>query len=174
MAVMIIACEMDLPHFIAPLLTMEVSTIFLTLVRAKIFSKQTTALVQALFAVSFFFFRIILVPIMWLRVLIAMYTHREASSECIPRYFPVLWLTIGCMFNGLNGYWFLKIVKKAKRQWFSNAGTRRFNDADSYDREWVMPNFNEAPVAKRQANKPMQSIFSFESNSTGGSKQKRR
>jgi hypothetical protein len=116
--IMAFFCEHDVPHIITPMLLMEASTPFLAIVKADFFSETASLLNQMGFALTFFSCRIVIVPYMWL---ILMWTMMEQKSspryqECFPSYlFPVSFI-FGMFFNVLNLYWFIKIVKKARRK----------------------------------------------------------
>ena len=65
LSVMAFYCEMDAPEIVAPMLLMEVSTIFLTVVRADFFTAFTATINQVLFVVIFSMFRCAMVPYIW-------------------------------------------------------------------------------------------------------------
>lgn len=127
--------EQEMSEVVAPFLIMEVSTIFLTTVRADFFTPTITMITQALFVLNFFMFRIILTPIMWLELVWTMHnTQRRGTEEsCLDSSFwPVL--VGGLLFHMLNGFWFFKIVKKVRRKMSGKEGIQSNNELkDGYD-----------------------------------------
>jgi len=100
------------------MLLMEASTPFLTIVRAEFFTPMMAAVNQAMFMLSFFAFRIVITPYLWYQIMVHMFKLRKTKEfqECFPWYFMPVCLAFGMFFNCLNGYWFIKIVKKARRK----------------------------------------------------------
>jgi hypothetical protein len=122
--------EQDISEVVAPYLIMEVSTIFLTTVRADFFTPTMTMITQALFVLNFFIFRIILTPIMWLELVWTMHnnTQRRGVTEesCLDSSaLPVL--IGGLLFHMLNCFWFFKIVKKVRRKLSGKEGIQSNN-----------------------------------------------
>jgi len=117
-AVMAFFLETGTPNFITPMLLMEASTPFLTIVRAEFFTPMMAAVNQAMFMLSFFAFRIVITPYLWYQIMVHMFKLRKTKEfqECFPWYFMPVCLAFGMFFNCLNGYWFIKIVKKARRK----------------------------------------------------------
>jgi len=122
--------EHDLPQFITPMLLMEVSTLFLTVVRADFFSPTMAMANQLLFALNFFLFRLVVCPLIWLKIILVLYQEQSGgqSSSCLPSHFGVVVLLFGTFFHVLNGYWFVKIVKKARRKMAGIEGVQANND----------------------------------------------
>jgi TLC domain len=118
LSIMAFFCELDRPHIITPMLLMEVSTVFLTVVRADFFSTTVAALNQACFALNFFAFRIVIVPFLWGKLMLAMYEQKDTADfvNCFPPYFLGVCFGFGMFFNILNAYWWIKIVQKIQRK----------------------------------------------------------
>jgi hypothetical protein len=135
LAIMTFFCSLQVPHLIEPMLLMEVSTVFLTMVRADFLSPMGSAVVQGAFAVTFIAFRILLVPFFWFQLMATMYQeHTKATyQECIsPSVLPVSFL-VGLFFHCLNSYWLVKIVKKAIRKLSGTEGVQNNNDLNESD-----------------------------------------
>lgn len=111
-------CQHNKPHLVTPMLLMEVSTIFLTLVRADFFNDTMSAANQALFALNFFAFRIVVAPAIWYGLVSEMHQRKSMASyqSCFPPYFYPFVFVCGLFFHALNAYWFYKIVMKARRK----------------------------------------------------------
>jgi TLC domain len=125
--------EQDIPEVVAPYLIMEVSTIFLTMVRADFFTSNMTMMTQALFVLNFFIFRIVLVPVLWLELLWTMYSNTQKQrrgtdeSSCLDSSaLPVM--VGGLLFHMLNCFWFVKIVKKVRRKLSGKEDIQSNND----------------------------------------------
>jgi hypothetical protein len=89
----------DAPHIMAPMLFVEASTIFLTVVRADIFPDTVSMLNQALFVLTFILCRIVVVPLVWVKLMLTMRQNWSETvfQECYPPYFmPV------CFFFGVR------------------------------------------------------------------------
>lgn len=73
-------------QFISPMLLMEVSTIFLACVRCEFFSSTASLINQLLFALNFLLFRLVIVPMLWLKIIIVMYEQSSNASyrSCFP------------------------------------------------------------------------------------------
>jgi hypothetical protein len=110
--------ESDLPQIVMPFLLMEVSTIFLTIVRATFFTETMTMMTQALFALNFFVFRIVLTPLVWCKLMWTMYdlSGTELYQSCFNIYALPVSIVIGLFFHCLNAFWFYKIIRKIKRK----------------------------------------------------------
>lgn len=137
LAVMFFFIEVDAPHIMAPMLFMEGSTIFLTVVKADFFPDVLVMLNQACFVFAFFLCRIVVVPCFWATLMFTMWQHRSepAFRECYPSYFMYACFFFGMFYNLLNGYWFTKIVKKARRKYLGIEKHNENNDlADEADR----------------------------------------
>lgn len=111
-------CEFDIPHILAPMLFMEFSTIFLSLVKATILSPLWVQINQAMFVLSFFLCRLLIVPFFWGKLMKALWMHRSSPEflSCFhPSFVPISFVG-GMFFHVLNAYWFRKIVRKAQRR----------------------------------------------------------
>ena len=99
-------CELGVSHTITPMLIMELSSIWLNVVSASFISESASVAFQALFALTFFVVRILIVPYIWLEWVITLLKEDRAGNDlCFPRYFIYLVLVFGVIFNGLNFYW---------------------------------------------------------------------
>jgi len=118
-------------HLLTPFLLMEVSTVFLSLVRADFFNVAASFANQLAFAFTFFVFRIILSPWMWFNMVSTMYENRR-SSACLPSplFFPAS-LLMGVCFHALNGYWFYRILRKARRKILGIEGVQANNELET-------------------------------------------
>lgn len=137
MGVMSFFCETNLPHIIAPMLLMEVSTIPLTVVRADFVSPTTTAVIQASFAVLFFLCRVLCVPYIWTKLLFTMIETRstEAYQSCFMPYFMPVAFCFGMVFHCLNAFWFYKIVRKIRRKVLGTEQVQANNDLGETDKK---------------------------------------
>jgi TLC domain len=117
------------PHFLAPMLLMEVSTIFLTLVQCEHFTPTLSLMNQLCFALSFFVCRIILVPYIWIgQVTNLLREERLGVNYCLPWYFNTFILVLGVIFHSLNAFWFYKIVRKVIRKMSGHEKIHEKND----------------------------------------------
>lgn len=77
---------------------------------------------MGLFVVTFFFFRLMVCPYLWWGIVQTTFFRNNnedattASLSCLPWHFKYFWLLFGIIFNGLNGYWGVKIVLKVLRK----------------------------------------------------------
>ncbi len=128
--VMLYFCYYDAPHLLGATLTVEVSTIFLTMVRAEIFPDAVSIANMGMFVVTFFLFRILLFPFLWFVLVSSMWVEKnnETYSNCFPPSMIWFSFTIGLVFHILNFYWFYKILKKVERKISGKEGTRAGND----------------------------------------------
>jgi hypothetical protein len=87
----------------APMLLMEVSTIFLSAVRATFVPPTVTLLLQLSFALSFFLFRIVVTPVLWGQSMYHFFVTGNYQVECFPWYFRYFSFLV-CVFivNELN------------------------------------------------------------------------
>jgi TLC domain len=117
-AVMGLYCEFDVPHILAPMLFMEFSTIFLSLVKATILPPLLVQINQALFVVSFFFCRLVIVPFVWGKLMRALWTQQGTPEflQCLHPSFVTISFCGGMFYHILNAYWFRKIIRKAQRR----------------------------------------------------------
>jgi hypothetical protein len=130
-------CSQQAPHFIQPFLLMEVSTPMLTIVRADFLSPMAAGVIQASFALTFFAFRILLVPYLWFQLMVIMYQESDKPTyqACMsPLMFPVS-VIVGFFFHTLNAYWFIKIIKKARRKLLGIEGIHARNDLSERDED---------------------------------------
>jgi hypothetical protein len=106
------------PHIMSPMLFMEGSTVFLTIVKADFFPSSIVLLNQMCFTFAFFLCRLVVVPIFWLQLIMTMYEHRNEPQfqKCFPSYFLLSSFMFGMFYNVLNTYWFFKIIRKARRK----------------------------------------------------------
>jgi len=85
---------------------MEMSTITLSVLRADFFTPTMQLMSQACFALSFFFFRILLSPFLYYQIVSTMYNARTQSVQtdgwCFPEYLYYASLIFGGFFNCLN------------------------------------------------------------------------
>jgi TLC domain len=108
----------DAPHIVAPMLLMETSTIFLNLVHADFVPASAAVANQICFAVSFFVARLVLFPMIWIKLMGTMWQYRTnvTFQQCYPAHFMYTCFLFGMVFHTLNVYWFIKIVRKARRR----------------------------------------------------------
>lgn len=118
LALMAYFCEINAPQIIVPYLVMEVSTIFLNLVKAEFLSIPLMAANQAAFALTFFVFRLVVSPYVWYRFVTAAWQHSQTPTYqgCFSPMFLPCCICGGMFFHILNAYWFQKIVKKIRRK----------------------------------------------------------
>jgi len=81
-------------------------------------SEKALAINMGLFAVTFFFFRLGLCPYLWRDLLKIAFERYEdpMSKACIPWHFKYFLFVFGMIFNCLNFFWAIKIVKKIIRK----------------------------------------------------------
>jgi hypothetical protein len=124
--VMLFFCETELPQIVVPFLLMEISSVFLSFCKADFWSGTMSIVVQMMFAVTFFIFRMVVTPIIWFHLVLTMYqnTGQEIYQSCFSPYvFPVS-LGMGVLFHCLNAFWFYKIVAKIRRKILGIDGKR--------------------------------------------------
>ena len=121
--------EIGLPELSASALVMEMSTVFLSMMRATFFPETLTTLNIACFVLSFFVFRLVVFPYIWYQTVATFW--RESESEvvqnCTPRHFGITVFFFGIVFHLLDLYWFVKIVQKVQRKL---AGKEKITDND--------------------------------------------
>ena len=129
-SIMTFFVESDQPQIVVPFLMMEVSSIFLCTVRADFFNDTMSAIWQALFALTFFIFRIVVTPLIWVRLVKTLYEHsgEEVYQSCINPYVLPTSLLVGIFFHCLNAFWFYKICRKIKRKLSGKEKVRSRND----------------------------------------------
>lgn len=113
-SVMAFACEQDRTQFIAPVTLMECSTIFLNMRGATFLGDTGSLIVQALFALTFFLTRIVIVPTLHYNMMSALFA--TAPNGCDPPYFKWAVLFFGLSFHFLNSFWFYKLLQKIQRK----------------------------------------------------------
>ena len=106
-----ISNELGAGHILTSMLVMELSTIFLTILRADFFTPTMQLLTQASFALLFFLSRIILGSYVSYGII---YETNKNLGDCFPPYMFHIALFFGALFNGLNYFWFVKLLKKMK------------------------------------------------------------
>jgi len=81
-------------------------------------SEKGLVLNMGLFALTFFVFRLGLCPYLWRDLLRIAFERSEdpISQACIPWHFKYFLLVFGIIFNCLNAFWAVKIVKKMVRK----------------------------------------------------------
>jgi uncharacterized membrane protein len=127
----------DIPHVVVPMLLMEFSTIFLTVVRADFFPDYVSLLNQLSFVFFFWLFRIVLVPIIWYN-LIRVIASQQGTAEyqsCFPTHFFGVVFVFGSFFHLLNGYWMNKILRKLHRKMTRKEGIKQNNELGSSEKQ---------------------------------------
>jgi hypothetical protein len=127
----------DIPHVIVPMLLMEFSTIFLTVVRADFFPDYLSLLNQLSFVFFFWLFRIVLVPIIWYNLVIVIASQQGTAEyqSCFPTYFLGVVVVFGTFFHLLNGYWMYKILRKLHRKMTRKEGIKQNNELGSSEKQ---------------------------------------
>mmetsp|Transcript_13552 Transcript_13552/g.13132 ORF Transcript_13552/g.13132 Transcript_13552/m.13132 type:complete len:281 (-) Transcript_13552:196-1038(-) len=117
-SVMLLFTELGMPQIVNTMLVMEQSTIILSVLKADFLAPSMQLLLQASFAVSFFFCRILLAPYIWYEVIKAMYpaVFIDHSNTCYPAYLFYATFAFGMFFHCLNSFWFVKIIAKMYRK----------------------------------------------------------
>lgn len=105
--------ELEIPSVVTQFLTMELSTILLTLVTVEVWGVAIQGLIQLSFALAFFFVRVLTCPYLWF-IFLSGYSKQE--NPCLSSYQIGLVFVSGFFFNVLNAYWFYKIVRKIVRK----------------------------------------------------------
>ena len=123
-------CEFGVPEIIVPMLTMEISTINLAVMRATFMSELFTMCTIGMFILNFFAFRIILCPYLWWGIFVATWENRNnpESQACLPWHFTYVTFVFGVFFNCLNLFWFQKIIEKLIRKLRGLEKLREKND----------------------------------------------
>lgn len=116
------------PEIFTPFLSLEVSTIFLTLLRAEFFSTELVFINQMLFGLTFLIFRVLLGPFIWFILSVTMWKNQDDEKFCHPKH--MMWVTFffGLGFHILNFYWFIKIIKKIRRKLRGEESIKANND----------------------------------------------
>ena len=110
--------EVGAPHMVAPMLLMEVSTVFLNLVKADFLNETGVIVVQGLFAVTFFVFRLVVSPYLYIGLMIDFYREMDSNlfRSCRPQHLVYATGFGGFFYTVLNAYWFYRIVRKIQRK----------------------------------------------------------
>lgn len=140
-SIMLFFVESGQPQIVVPFLMMEMSSIVLNLVRAEFLSDTGMLTVQALFAVFFFIFRIVITPFIWFRLMQTMYAHSgdDLYKSCInPSVLPTS-IIVGAFFHCLNSYWFYKIVRKMRRKLSGKEKVRSNNELNEIANHQLVP-----------------------------------
>jgi hypothetical protein len=124
-------CGIGAAHVIAPFEIMEVSTIFLSMIRADFFPAALTAVNMGCFALCFFLFRILVVPYLWVKLIVVFWN----KQNCFHGSFFGFTIVFGVFFNLLDLYWFVKIVKKIRRKILGQEDIKGKNDLTEQDDE---------------------------------------
>ena len=119
--VMAYFCEYNIPEIVLPFLLMEISTVHLVFMKAENFTEKMVAVNMGLFVLTFFFFRLMICPYLWFDIVKIVFLNNNNSNSnedlgCLPWHFKYCWLLFGLIFNGLNGYWGVKIILKVMRK----------------------------------------------------------
>lgn len=116
-AVMAYFVECNIPEIVLPFLLMEISTVHLVLMKSSFLSEAAVAANMAFFVLTFFVFRLTISPYLWWGIVKTSFVEEDdAALSCLPWHFKYFWFLVGCIFNGLNGYWGVKIVLKVLRK----------------------------------------------------------
>ena len=143
LAILAFFCALEAPQFIAPLLIMEVSTVFLVLVPAHFFTETLSLFNQACFVVAFFLCRCVAAPYVHFQIIWTM-IQEPAWRSCYPWYLLPVSAVFGCFFHALNSFWMYKIVRKVRRKLRGEEGIRANNDISKPENHHV-----DSPNAKK-------------------------
>lgn len=118
LSVMAFAVKIEATHLMTPMLLMEASTIFLAVDKADFFPDNIVMVNQACFVISFILCRIVVVPFLWANIMLEVWRNKSdpVFQDCFPAYGQYAAFLFGLAYHLLNGYWFTKIVKKARRR----------------------------------------------------------
>mmetsp|Transcript_31677 Transcript_31677/g.66151 ORF Transcript_31677/g.66151 Transcript_31677/m.66151 type:complete len:120 (-) Transcript_31677:106-465(-) len=107
------------------------------MIRADFFSETVTILNQAGFALFFFLFRIVICPALWCQLVWTMWSERNSDvyQSCFSPYLLPVTIVSGTFFNGLNSFWFYKIVRKIQRKVGGQEGVKAGNELTDAERE---------------------------------------
>jgi hypothetical protein len=118
-AVFFFFCFHQVPHLLTPMLLMEVSTIFLTLVECELFSPTVSVLNQLSFALSFLLFRVLVVPYIWVGQIRHLLQEESLGTNwCLPGYFNPFTLVMGAVFHPLNFFCKYSYFSNRNRLWY--------------------------------------------------------
>jgi hypothetical protein len=110
-AITAISNELGAGHILTPVLVVQLSSIFLTILRADFFTPTMQLLTQASFALLFFLSRIVLGSYASYGIIYETYKN---LGDCFPPYIFHITLLFGGFFHCLNLFWFVKLVNKIK------------------------------------------------------------
>jgi TLC domain len=118
LAVMAIFIQVNAPQIMSPFLIMETSTIFLNVTKCDFFTPAMSIANLACFALSFFVTRLVIFPVLWVRLVMTMWEKWDdpVFQTCYPAHFKYTCLLFGLFFIALNAFWFRKIIRKAIRK----------------------------------------------------------
>jgi TLC domain len=102
LAIMAIFVEVNAPQIMSPMLIMETSTIFLNVTKCDFFTPTMSIANLACFVISFFVTRLVIFPVLWVRLMMTMWEKREDSAfqECYPAHFKYTCLLTLSMLMG--------------------------------------------------------------------------
>lgn len=112
----IFAMDPNSSSVLTPVLTMEISSIFLAVLRADFMTPTMKFWDQILFSFTFFLCRILLAPYLCFTTLKIWKDLKDDGDLCLPEYLFYVCAVFSAFFNCLNMYWFIKILKKMHRK----------------------------------------------------------
>lgn len=121
----------EIPQSLSSFILMEVSTIFLSCLRCTEFSETLSLLNTLCFVLSFFIFRIIMVPYLWYKLMYVIISNHNTYQygQCFGNiHFMEYVFVTGMMFHLLNVYWFYKILLKIQRKLSGHEKVHENND----------------------------------------------
>eukprot|EP00536_Pseudo-nitzschia_multiseries_P009111 jgi/Psemu1/288237/fgenesh1_pg.247_\ len=130
LSIMAYFCECGVPEIIVPMLLMEISTVNLVFLGATDYmSKFATIANITIFTIHFVIYRMFVCPYLWWGIFRATWEHRNnpVSQACLPWHFKYVVFVFGMFFNGLNTFWFIKIIKKMIRKFTGTEGWKTKN-----------------------------------------------
>jgi len=131
-SVMLFFIQIDRPQLVVTSLNMEVSTIFLDLVKCELFNDFASLVNQMLFMVTFFVFRIVVSPRMMTDIIVNAFRVDAAlpsgAEMCYPRSTKWVIFSFCSFFCLLNAFWMYKIARKAHRKLTGKEGIKSKND----------------------------------------------
>jgi len=123
----LLACTQDIHYNAAEFLVMEISTIFLTMIKVEIFGEAGQVFLMGMFALSFIIVRNIIAPYRWASFLWVYYQEYNMKGDvCFSMNKLYAVTIIGAFFHLLNLFWMYKIIKKIQRKL---SGNERKSDA---------------------------------------------
>jgi len=112
-------CELGYSHTVAPMLIMELSSVWLNLQSATFLSESMSVAFQLLFILFFFVIRILIVPYIWFEFVWTLVREEQRGGYqviCFHWSFKYFVLVFGVVFHGLNAFWMYKIIRKVRRK----------------------------------------------------------